>query len=153
MLQDRRGQYCQRQPQELLVRSEEVLFALYAGLLVTSFSPYLLFYWQLLSWSGSYGKALTTWLGGVRCYRVGGGCHNFSITRIGVIIGEIARPRKCVCFGCFSGSKCKTGTLVAVSVINCVRELDSATRAVGSDYKGGRVGYLDVGSTGIGGNR
>src|SRR5437870_2500042 len=65
MLQDRRGQYCQRQPQELLVQSEEVLFALYAGLLVTSFSPYLLFCWQLLSWSGSYGMALTTWLKGV----------------------------------------------------------------------------------------
>ena len=70
-----------------------------------------------------------------------------------MIIGEIARPRKCVCFGCFSGSKCKTGTLVAVSVINCVRELDSATWAVGSDYKGGRVGYRNVGSTGIAGNR
>ena len=70
-----------------------------------------------------------------------------------MIIGEIARPRKCVCFGCFSGSKCKTGTLVAVSVINCVHELDSAAGTMGSDYKGGRVGYRNVGSTGIAGNR
>jgi len=70
-----------------------------------------------------------------------------------MVIGEIARPRKCICFGCFPGAKCKAGVLVALPIIDCVRELHGATRAVGSDDKGGRVGYRNGGSTGIAGNR
>ena len=42
MLEGRKLQRFQPQSQELPVQSEEALFALYAGLLATSFSPYLL---------------------------------------------------------------------------------------------------------------
>jgi hypothetical protein len=70
-----------------------------------------------------------------------------------MVIGKIARPGKCVCSGCFPGSKCKTGALVAMPIINCVHELDSAAGTVGRDHKGGCVGYRNVGSTGIAGNR
>ena len=70
-----------------------------------------------------------------------------------MVIGETARPRKCVCFGCFPGAKCKTGILAALPIIDCVHELHSAPRAMGSDDKGGCVGYRNAGSTGIAGNR
>src|SRR2546429_5259224 len=111
-----------------------------------------LFTWQLISWSRSYRVTLATWLGAIRCYLVGAGGNNFSNPRIGVVIGEIARPRECVCFGCLPGSKGKTGVLAAAP-IDGIHELDSAAGTVGSDYKGGRVGYRNAGSTSIAGNR
>src|SRR5205807_3860568 len=81
-----------------------------------------LFCWQLWSWRWSWryssGGTLTAWLSAVRPYLVGTGCNDFSNARIGVIVGESPRPRKCVRFGCLSGSKCETGILAATLVIN-----------------------------------
>src|SRR3989442_4238365 len=80
-----------------------------------------LFCWQLWSWRWRWrysSGTLTAWLSAVRRYLVGVGRNDFSNARIGVIVGESPRPRKCVRFGCFSGRKCEAGILAATPVIN-----------------------------------